>query len=189
VANRLAPLEPRKRKIPIPGRIQKAFQRRNQGAVRIQGVDNLMIRFARCCQPVPGDPIKGIVTIGRGVSVHREDCNSLSDPNVGRERLIDVTWDVDETTTFPVQVTVAGHDRVNLLADISRAIGEFDCNIQSGTFEGQHEYALCSFIVEVRNLNHLQKILAAIRRLPGVMRVHRAVFSRDDEVIEMEPDS
>ena len=102
--------------------------------------------------------------------------------------VLDVTWDVDEaTTTFPVQVTVIGHDRVNLLADISRAIGEFECNIQSGTFEGANDYARCSFMVEVRNLHHLDQILSAIRRLPDVTRVDRAVFSRE-EPTEPEPE-
>ncbi len=180
VANKLAPVEPKKRRIPLTGRIQRALSRRNQGAVRIEGVDNLLISFGRCCQPVPGDSINGIITIGRGVSVHRHDCNSLDDPNVGPERIIEVTWDVDEKeTTFPVQVGVVAQDRVNLLADISRAIGEFDCNIQSGTFEGEHEYARCTFLVEVRNLNQLSRILKAIEKLPGVTRVDRAVFTGD----------
>ena len=180
VANRLAPVETKRRRIPIPERLSRAFHKRGQDAVAIQGVDRLLIRFAKCCQPVPGDAIKGIITMGQGVSVHRADCRNLADPGIEPERILDVTWDVSsDETTFPVQLTVSGHDRKNLLADISRAIGEFDCNIQSGSFDGEHEYARCTFIVEVRNLNHLDNIISAIRRLPGVSRVHRSDFGGD----------
>jgi len=187
VANRLAPVETtRKRRIPLPDRISRAFQRRNQSAVVVQGVDNLLIRFARCCQPVPGDAITGLITKGQGVSIHREDCDNLSDPKLEKERLIDVTWDVDDDdTTFPVQLTVTGHDRKHLLADISRAIGEFDCNIQSGAFDGAHEYARCTFIVEVRNQAHLDRIIRAIKKLSGVSQVQRSVFKLDDNATPM----
>jgi GTP pyrophosphokinase len=177
VANRLAPQEERKRRIRIPERLSRAFQRRNQSAVAVQGVGNLLIRYARCCQPVPGDDITGIITTGQGVSVHREDCQNLEDPNLDRDRLIEVSWDVEKDATFPVQLGVIGQDRKNLLADISRAIGDFDCNIQSGSFDGAHEYARCTFMVEVRNLAQLERIIVAIKRLKGVSEVERSVFS------------
>jgi GTP pyrophosphokinase len=179
VANRLAPVEDKKRRIRIPERLSRAFQRRNQSAVAVQGVGNLLIRYARCCQPVPGDAIKGIVTTGQGVSVHREDCQNLEDPKLDRDRLIEVSWDVEKDTTFPVQLSVLGQDRKNLLADISRAIGDFDCNIQSGSFDGAHEFARCTFMVEVRNLAQLERIILAVRRLEGVSEVERSVFAGD----------
>jgi GTP diphosphokinase / guanosine-3',5'-bis(diphosphate) 3'-diphosphatase len=179
VVHKLLPEEKTKPKIHIalPARLRQALDRRNENVVRIQGLGNLMIRFAKCCQPVPGDPIRGIVTVGRGVSVHRQDCENLGPSRIDPERLLDVSWDVGEDTTFPVQLIVAGHDRLNLLADISRVISDLDSNIQAGSFSGEHEFAQCSFLVEVRNLNHLGQILKAIRRLPGVSRVERAAIT------------
>ncbi|HKK71407.1 MAG TPA: bifunctional (p)ppGpp synthetase/guanosine-3',5'-bis(diphosphate) 3'-pyrophosphohydrolase [Candidatus Krumholzibacteria bacterium] len=181
VLNKMAPPPEKKRRIiPLPDRLSKALKRPAAGGVRIQGVDNLMISFAKCCQPVPGDAIKGIVTIGRGVSVHRADCDNLGPDRIEPERLIDVNWDVGEETAFPVQLIVAGHDRLNLLADISRAISDMGVNIQAGSFEGEHEYAHCTFVIEVRNLSHLDRIIRAIRGLNGVDRVERAAVGLSD---------
>ncbi len=176
VINRIAPVEQKPKSSSISQRLQRAFQRRGEKAVRIQGVDNLMVRFARCCQPVPGDEITGIVTIGQGVSIHRADCVNVRKGAVDEERRIEVTWDVPDEAVFPVQLSVLGIDRKNLLADISKSIGELDCNIQAGSFEGSNEYARCTFMVEVRNLHHLSEIIGAIRRIPNVTRVDRAVF-------------
>jgi GTP pyrophosphokinase len=184
VVNKIAPVEQKKRRIPLTDRLQRALKRENQSGVRIQGLENLMIRFARCCQPVPGDPIKGIVTVGRGVSVHRRDCENLSPKRIEPERLIEVSWDVDEESAFPVQLVVAGHDRMNLLADISRAISDMGVNIQAGSFEGSNEYAHCTFVVEVRNLAHLAKIIKSIQRLPGVDRVERAAVALGDDLFD-----
>ncbi len=178
VANKLAPVEPKPpRRIPLPQRLQRALRRGGEDAVRIHGIDQLMVSFAKCCQPVPGDPIKGIVTVGRGVSVHRADCENLGPTRIPPERLIDVSWDVDEEAAFPVQLIVSGHDRLNLLADISRAISDMGVNIQAGSFEGEHEYAHCTFVVEVRNLRHLDKIIRAIGKLQGVDRVERSTIT------------
>jgi GTP pyrophosphokinase len=184
VVNKLAPVEQKKRRIPLTDRLQRALRRDNQSGVKIQGLDNLMIRFARCCQPVPGDPIKGIVTVGRGVSVHRSDCDNLDPSRIAPERLIEVSWDVGEESAFPVQLVVAGHDRMNLLADISRSISDMGVNIQAGSFEGSNEYAHCTFVVEVRNLAHLAKIIKSIQRLPGVDRVERAAVALGDDLFD-----
>jgi GTP pyrophosphokinase len=184
VVNKLAPVVQKKRRIPLTDRLQRALRRDNQSGVKIQDLDNLMIRFARCCQPVPGDPIKGIVTIGRGVSVHRSDCDNLDPSRIAPERLIEVSWDVDEESAFPVQLVVAGHDRINLLADISRSISDMGVNIQAGSFEGSNEYAHCTFVVEVRNLSHLSKIIKSIQKLPGVDRVERAAVALGDDLFD-----
>ena len=184
VVNKLAPVEQKKRRIPLPDRLQRALKRDNQSGVRIQGLDNLLIRFARCCQPVPGDSIRGIVTVGRGVSVHQSDCDNLSPKRMAPERLIEVSWDVGEDSAFPVQLVVSGHDRMNLLADISRAISDMGVNIQAGSFEGTNEYAHCTFVVEVRNVAHLEKIIKSIRRLGGVDRVERAAVALGEDLFD-----
>lgn len=182
------PASKKRARMPLSDRLARALKRGTASAVRIQGLDNLMISFAKCCQPVPGDTIKGIVTVGRGVSVHRDDCDNLRPERISPERIIDVAWDVEESAAFPVQLIVAGHDRLNLLADISRAISDMGVNIQAGSFEGENEYAHCSFVVEVRNLSHLDKIMKAIQRLQGVMRVERAAVSISDLIPYEEED-
>src|SRR5439155_20813157 len=93
--------------------------RKPTGGVRIQGIDNVMLSFARCCQPVPGDPVVGIVTIGRGISVHRQDCPNTFGDRVAPERRVPVDWDTRLGETFPVRLVVYGHDRTSLLADIA----------------------------------------------------------------------
>jgi GTP pyrophosphokinase len=176
VVNRVAPEEQKQKRISLPQRLQQALKRRSHDAVRIQGLDNLMVHFAKCCQPVPGDAITGIVSIGHGVSIHRVDCNNVRKGRIDEDRRIEVEWDVPEETVFPVQLSVIGEDRKNLLADISRSIADLDCNIQAGTFEGSNEYARCTFMVEVRNLHHLSEIIGAISRISSVSRVERTVF-------------
>jgi len=148
-----------------------AVMRRKTGGVRIQGLDSLMVRFARCCEPIPGDQIIGLVTRGRGVSVHRVGCSNLK--NVDPERLIEVTWDVDPAQTFVVKLIVVGDDRRGLLADLTDAIRNLGTNIHSGQFRGGVDEARITVMVEVRNLNNLEKILNAVRRVPSVRRVER----------------
>ena len=88
------------------------------GGIRIHGIENVMLHFARCCQPVPGDRVIGVVTQGRGVSVHRLDCPNTFDDRVPAERKVPVEWDAGRGETFPVRLVVYGQDRTSLLADI-----------------------------------------------------------------------
>ncbi|MCB1183683.1 bifunctional (p)ppGpp synthetase/guanosine-3',5'-bis(diphosphate) 3'-pyrophosphohydrolase [bacterium] len=147
--------------------------RRTTSGVRVAGVDNLMVSFARCCQPIPGDSIVGVITRGRGVSVHRAGCTNLSDPNLGPERLIDVVWDSAPDQTFMVKLIITANDRNNLLMDISNVISLTNTNISSGEFSAEDDLAKVTLVVEVKNLNSLEKILKAIRKVRGVQNIER----------------
>lgn len=173
VLNRHTPQEkaPPARLVDMGKDLYASIMRRKVGGVRIQGLDSLMVRYARCCEPIPGDPVTGVVTRGRGVSVHRVGCSNLQD--VPQERLIEVTWDVEEEQTFLVKLIVTGEDRKGLLANVSEVVTGQGSNIQSGDFKADGEYARVTLLVEVRNLNNLEKILSAIRRVPSVSRVER----------------
>jgi GTP pyrophosphokinase len=153
--------------------IYDSLLRRSTTGVRVAGVDNLMVSFARCCQPIPGDSIIGVITRGRGVSVHRAGCTNLSDPNLGSERLIDVIWDSGPDQTFMVKLIISADDRNNLLMDISNVISLTNTNIRSGDFTSEDELAKVTLVVEVRNLNHLEKILKAIAKVRGVQGIDR----------------
>jgi GTP pyrophosphokinase len=138
----------------------------------VQGVGNLMVRVGRCCAPVPGDRIIGVVTRGRGITVHRQDCINV-DP-VEPERRIEVSWDTGEAHSFPARIVVTGEDRKNLLADISKKISSTGTNIQSGDFAAEDGLVRVAFIVQVRNLKQLNDIMRAVRSIRNVRSAHRA---------------
>jgi GTP pyrophosphokinase len=147
--------------------------RKPTGGVRIQGLDNVMLSFARCCQPVPGDRVVGIVTLGRGVSVHRVDCPNTFGDRVPPERKVAVEWDAGIAETFPVRLVVYGNDRPALLADIAKTIAATQVNIRTAGMASEDRTARGVFVVEVAHLAKLQQIMAAVRKVKGVTRVER----------------
>ncbi len=174
IARITPPPESRAEKVIAMGRdLAGNLLRRSSSGIRVAGVDNLMVTFARCCQPIPGDSIVGVVTRGRGVSVHRTGCSNLNDPNLGSERLIEVTWDVGPDQTFVVKLIILAADRKNLLLDISNVLNLTNTNIQSGDFAAEESLARVTLVVEVRNLNNLEKILKAVGKVRGVHKIER----------------
>jgi guanosine-3',5'-bis(diphosphate) 3'-pyrophosphohydrolase len=143
------------------------------GGVRIQGLDNVMLTFARCCQPVPGDRVVGVVTQGRGVSVHRLDCPNTFDDRIPPERKVAVEWDAGRGETFPVRLLVYGQDRTSLLADIAKAISSAQVNVRTAGMASEDKTARGMFVVEVPHLAKLQEVISAIRKVKGVSRVER----------------
>lgn len=157
------------------GFIQKLVEmaRSTVKGVSVQGEGNMMINFAKCCQPIPGDRIVGYITRGRGVTVHRADC-----PNVLRileeeDRIIDVAWDTEKDQSFLVGISMVAQDRTSLLGDLGRAISSLGANITKASISSETGEAIGRFILEVRNLQHLQKILKNLKRVKGVERVER----------------
>jgi GTP pyrophosphokinase len=149
------------------------FTRRKEGGVRVQGVSNVMIRFSQCCQPLPGEAIIGIVTRGRGISVHRVDCPNTFPPAVEAERRVAVDWDVAHDDEFRVHLSVEGENRMGLLADVSAAITNLDTNILSATMEGDGHRAIGKFVLEVQDLVHLRKVMKVVEKVRGVVQVIR----------------
>ncbi|MBI5709736.1 MAG: bifunctional (p)ppGpp synthetase/guanosine-3',5'-bis(diphosphate) 3'-pyrophosphohydrolase [Candidatus Eisenbacteria bacterium] len=147
--------------------------RKEAGGIRVQGLDNVMVSFARCCQPVPGDRVVGIVTLGRGVSVHRQDCPNTFGDRVAPERRVPVDWHSGPGETFPVRLVVYGHDRTSLLADIAKAIAATAVNIRTAGMASEDQTARGVFVVEVQHLAKLQEVMGAIRKVKGVSRVDR----------------
>jgi GTP pyrophosphokinase len=147
--------------------------RKPVGGIRIHGIDNVMLHFARCCQPVPGDRVIGVVTQGRGVSVHRQDCPNTFDDRVPPERKVSVEWDAGRGETFPVRLVVYGHDRTSLLADIAKAIAAAQVNVRTAGMASEDQTAKGMFVVEVPHLSKLQEVIDAVRRVKGVTRVDR----------------
>jgi GTP pyrophosphokinase len=148
---------------------------KTEQGVRIRGVDDLLVRFARCCNPLPGDAIVGFITRGRGLTVHTRDCLTVAKSVLDRERLINVEWDIEEPATRPVRIAVyIGRDRPGLLSEITGAISSKNGNITKAEVTVTDDRrGINNFVVEVADLEQLQKIMAAIRDVPDVINVER----------------
>src|SRR5438046_259858 len=159
---------------PKPTAFGRMMQRIRLGrGIKIQGVDGLMVRYAQCCQPVPGDPVVGYVTQGRGISIHRADCPNLLTLSAEAERRGDIDWQESEGEVFMVRLAVAGEDRRGLYADICQAISETGTNIRSADLSSRDGAVFGSMLVEVENQTHLSKVLKAVRKVKGVTEVSR----------------
>jgi len=143
--------------------------------VRIRGVEDLLVRFARCCNPLPGDQIVGFITRGRGLTVHARDCLTVAKSVLDRERIIDVEWDVEEPAKRPVRIAVyIGNDRPGLLSEITGAISSRNGNITKAEVTVTDDRrGINHFVVEVADLRQLQDIMTAIRGVADVMNVER----------------
>jgi GTP diphosphokinase / guanosine-3',5'-bis(diphosphate) 3'-diphosphatase len=175
--NKIAPgatLDTVERPKATPGTRPKTEQ-----GVRIRGVDDLLVRFAKCCNPLPGDQIVGFITRGRGLTVHARDCLTVVKSVLDRERLVNVEWDVDEPAhepaKRPVRIAVyIGNDRPGLLSEITGAISSRNGNITKAEVEVTDDRrGINKFVVEVSDLRQLQEIMSSIREVPDVINVER----------------
>ncbi len=145
----------------------------NTKGVRIQGVDGLMVRYAQCCQPVPGDPVVGYVTRGRGVSIHRADCPNLLLLAHEPERRLEIDWQEAQGERFVVRLALEGTDRRGLYADVAAAVSSTGTDMKSMDLRSTDGRTSGSMLVEVENLAHLEKIIRATRRVKGIAEVAR----------------
>ncbi len=149
---------------------------RPTNGVRVKGIDNLLVRFARCCNPVPGDDIVGYVTRGRGVSVHRSDCANLPSMGEGEDaaRVIEVEWETAVEANYSVDIEVTGHDRNGLLNEVLQAVSESKTNISAVTGRSdKNKMAMIHMTILIRNTDHLHSVVERIKRVKDVYTVHR----------------
>ncbi|HZY99410.1 MAG TPA: bifunctional (p)ppGpp synthetase/guanosine-3',5'-bis(diphosphate) 3'-pyrophosphohydrolase [Candidatus Baltobacteraceae bacterium] len=147
---------------------------RKSSGVRIAGVDDVLVRLSKCCSPVPGDPIIGYVTIGRGVSVHRADCPNVAYMNATPERILQAQWLVDADLTHAVDVEIEAEDRPQLLQDIMGVFAELKTQVSSVNARVRRDgMAVTSLTVQIRDLDHLHKLLTKLGSLKNVRRVYR----------------
>jgi len=145
---------------------------KSSSAVEISGVDDVLVRFGKCCNPVPGDDIIGFITRGKGVTIHTADCQLAleSDP----ERRIDVAWNKGKSSVLPVKIRVLCHDVKGILANITMAITNSEANIASAHIQSTiDQRGENIFEVNVVDLSHLQKVMNAIMKVKGVIKVER----------------
>jgi GTP pyrophosphokinase len=143
-------------------------------SIRIKGVDNVLVSFAGCCTPLPGEPVMGYISRGRGVIVHTHDCPNLK--RLEPERLIPVSWEGQEDKPYPAKIAILAHNKKGVLAKISNILSDDGVNIDAGTFnsnvDGRTEIVLT---VEVKDSDHLYRSIVHIQKLPEVIEVKRMV--------------
>ncbi len=146
----------------------------SEGGILVVGVDRLMTQLAKCCKPVPPDPVRGFVTRGKGISVHREDCAGLKRlAERSPERLIDAQWGKRSEGTYPVEVLVTASDRQGLLRDIGEALARERINVTAVRTQSRSDLAHMRFSFEVADVAHLRRAFAAVKDVSGVIRVGR----------------
>jgi GTP pyrophosphokinase len=147
-------------------------KKKTTSGVIVKGIDDILLRFGKCCQPVPGDPITGYITQGYGVTIHRTNCvNALI---MNPERQIDVEWDADSKDLYQVKIKVTSHDRVGLLADIASNINKNGANIiGANTITNENMVVDSLFTLTVKDIDHLKKVLSDLKKVKLVMDAKR----------------
>jgi guanosine-3',5'-bis(diphosphate) 3'-pyrophosphohydrolase len=169
IAESLTPMRPRRPRMGDPG-------------VVVRGVDDVWVKLARCCTPVPGDPIIGFVTRGSGVSVHREDCNNVSGLREEPDRIVVVEWAPTQASVFLVQIQVEAIDRNRLLSDVTRVLSDHHVNILAANVSTSRErMAISKFTFEMGDPAHLGHVIAAVRRVDGVFDAYRITGRRNED--------
>ncbi|MEU9152082.1 GTP pyrophosphokinase [Streptomyces sp. NPDC048417] len=164
---------------PARGRRNKRRSSQDPGVV-VKGVDDVWVKLARCCTPVPGDPIIGFVTRGSGVSVHRSDCVNVESLSREPERILDVEWAPTQSSVFLVAIQVEALDRSRLLSDVTRVLSDQHVNILSAAVQTSRDRVATSrFTFEMGDPKHLGHVLKAVRGVEGVYDVYRVTSARN----------
>jgi GTP pyrophosphokinase len=141
--------------------------------ISLTGIEDIMVRFGKCCNPIPGDEILGYISRGRGITVHTAHCSSAG--KMDPERIVDVQWNIKEKQTYPVNMRVYCRDKKGLLAEVSTVISSLDINISHAEVETKPAdmQAILSFKLDVNDLQQFNQVLLAIRKLKSVISVER----------------
>ncbi len=180
VAARLLPPEqlegivPEPKKGLIPETVRRVLGWGDESVVNVEGMDDILVARARCCDPIPGEPIVGYVTRGKGVSVHAADCSNVEQLLMNPERQVAVAWGTSKGSTQPVTLHVEVEDRRGLLAEITSLISEAKTNIRQIESRMEEGRGRINLIVDVADVAHLQRIKQVVRKIPGVSRIVRA---------------
>ncbi|WEG10490.1 bifunctional (p)ppGpp synthetase/guanosine-3',5'-bis(diphosphate) 3'-pyrophosphohydrolase [Microbacterium horticulturae] len=164
--------------LPPHGGKPRSHRGGSDSGILVRGADDILVKLAKCCTPVPGDKIVGFVTRGSGVSVHRADCTNVKALMANPERLIDVEWAPTSKSVFLVQIQVEALDRSGLLSDVTRVLSDHHVNILSATVStGDDRLAISRFVFEMGDTVHLDRVLNAVRRIEAVYDVYRVTSS------------
>jgi guanosine-3',5'-bis(diphosphate) 3'-pyrophosphohydrolase len=153
--------------------VSRIKRKKSTHGIKVKGLDDLLVRMANCCHPLPGEPVVGFLTRGRGVTIHTRDCRTLMD--MERERVVDVVWEPTDHDVFITRLKIVTTDQKGILADISTILTQKDANIlQADVQTTDDRKGISHFTIEVENYKQLQEILGAIKKIKNVLLVERA---------------
>jgi GTP diphosphokinase / guanosine-3',5'-bis(diphosphate) 3'-diphosphatase len=163
---------------PAESLVTSRKQRRPTGAsssygIQVEGVDDVMLRLAKCCRPVPGDPIVGYVSLGRGITIHRDDCPNTAALRKDKERFVRVHWEGDSVSAFKVELQIDAWDRHRLLEDLSRTFAEAGINIVEARCIASPPMVKNRFVIEVPDTQVLKGTVGRLRNIEGVFDAYR----------------
>jgi GTP pyrophosphokinase len=161
----------------IESNIQKAARKskpKHTQGIKVKGIDNIKVRFSKCCNPVPGDDIVGFITRGRGVSIHRTDCPNIKSDLADEERLIEVSWDFEKKASYNAEIQVRAADRPGLLAEIALKINDADVGLVSlNARTNKDKSVLITMILEIHDKEQLNDLMKKVRKIGNVFDVYR----------------
>jgi GTP pyrophosphokinase len=164
--------EPLGRAGPYEDKVRRTKEASNYG-ISVRGASNVAVRLAKCCRPVPGDEIAGYVSLGRGITIHRNDCKNLRALKKAPERFVDVSWDGENEASYRVELQVDAYDRTRLLEDLSRTFAEAGINILGATCMTKHPMVKNRFVVEVGDTEQLKQCISRLRNVESVFDAYR----------------
>ncbi len=142
--------------------------------VIVKGINNIMVRFSKCCNPVPGDQIIGYITRGRGVSIHRKDCNNIKDGFFEEERLIEVEWEANNSASYKTEIQIIAMDKYGLLSEINKLINDMKISVTAVNAKtNKNNTAIINLTVEITNTEQLEKVMAQFKKLSEIKEVYR----------------
>jgi guanosine-3',5'-bis(diphosphate) 3'-pyrophosphohydrolase len=141
--------------------------------IRVKGADNVAVRLAKCCRPVPGDEIAGYVSLGRGITIHRTDCKNLKALKKDPERFVEVSWEGENESSYRVEVQIDAYDRTRLLEDLSRTFSEAGINIIEARCMTRPPMVKNSFVIEVGDPEQLKQCVSRLRNVDSVFDAYR----------------
>ncbi|HEX9873400.1 MAG TPA: bifunctional (p)ppGpp synthetase/guanosine-3',5'-bis(diphosphate) 3'-pyrophosphohydrolase [Deferrimonas sp.] len=154
------------------GKVLDKIRKKPSNAIKIHGIEDILVRYAKCCNPLPGDPVLGFITRGRGVTVHTVDCPYVQEAD--SERRVEVEWDMKKKASRPVKIRVHCYDQKGMLAGITGAITNCEANIISATvLSTKDRKGINNFEVDVQDLDHLNRVINALLQVKGVYKVER----------------
>jgi GTP pyrophosphokinase len=172
VANKFVP--EKAHPVQIVKRIFSKPAKNSGGGMKISGMDNMLIHLSKCCNPVPGDKVLGFITRGRGVSIHTTDCPNVGELTFDKERLVDVSWGDFQPGAHAVKISVRTQDKPGLLASVSSSISAAEANItHAEAITGDDHRATLNFTIDIKDVEHLNKIIKNIEAINGVLDVKR----------------
>jgi GTP pyrophosphokinase len=172
VANKIAPDRPHIE--PIPKRPPQKQAKPSGSSMKISGMENMLIHLSKCCNPVPGDKVVGFITRGRGVSIHTADCPNVGELTFDKERLVEVSWGDFQPGAHAVKISVRTEDKPGLLANVSSSISAAEANItHAEAITGDDKQATLNFTIDIKDVEHLNRIIKNIEVINGVLDVKR----------------